>query len=484
MHMVSRERSAASASERELRALLIVVALFFVGFLAFPMALVVIRAFTGGDGGVTLAGVSRVFARPEFMQSILNSLAVSVAAAGISVVLALLLSFTVNCTNAPGPFKRAIGVLAPLPMLLPTITYGFAIIYSIGRQGLLTRLIGFRPFDIYGFNGLLIGCVIYTLPTSFLLIDNGFRFIDKRFIIVSRVMGDKPLATYSRTVLRPLVGTMCVAFVQAFFLSFTDYGIPTSVGGRYTVVALELFNQMLGSVPDFQQGAVIAVVMLIPSIASVGLMALLERYAIRYNKTAPIELPRGRVRDGVCMGASALVLGGILALFAVIFIVPFVEMWPFRPSFTLDHVAAIFTDAELFSTLTNSIAVAVATAVLGCILAYAAALVVARSNLPRAAKRAVDAISSVINTVPGMVLGIAFLFAFSGTSLQGTFAILVLCNVVHYFATPHQMMKDALTKMNASWETTARLMGDSWVKTILRVVTPNAWPTILQVFGY
>lgn len=92
------------------------------------------------------------------------------------------------------------------------------------------------------------------------------------------------------------------------------------------MVALELFNQMLGSVPDFQQGAVIAVVMLIPSIASVGLMALLERYAIRYNKTAPIELPRGRVRDGVCMGASALVLGGILALFAVIFIVPFVEM--------------------------------------------------------------------------------------------------------------------------------------------------------------
>lgn len=61
------------------------------------------------------------------------------------------------------------------------------------------------------------------------------------------------------------------------------------------MVALELFNQVLGSVPDFQQGAVIAVVTLIPSIAIVGLMVLLERYAIRYNKTAPIELPRGRV---------------------------------------------------------------------------------------------------------------------------------------------------------------------------------------------
>ena len=46
------------------------------------------------------------------------------------------------------------------------------------------------------------------------------------------------------------------------------------------------------------------------------------------------------------------------------------------------------------------------------------------------------------------------------------------------------MIKNSLSKMNASWETTAMLMGDTWLKTIVRVVTPNAMLTILEVFSY
>ncbi|MFR6185479.1 MAG: ABC transporter permease subunit [Lawsonibacter sp.] len=49
---------------------------------------------------------------------------------------------------------------------------------------------------------------------------------------------------------------------------------------------------------------------------------------------------------------------------------------------------------------------------------------------------------------------------------------------------PYLMMKNALSKMNAGWETTAMLMGDSWLKTILRVVTPNALSSLIEVFSY
>lgn len=359
--------------EKELTALFAVVALLFVVFLVLPMVLVVARSFLSADGAVTLANFTAIFSDPDFVRSIFNSLTVSATAALVSTGLAFLLSYTVNCTNLPSGARKAISLLTQMPMLLPTITYGFAIIYSFGRQGLLTNVLGFQPFDIYGFNGLLIGYVIYTLPTAFLLINNSFQFVDKRFMIVSRIMGDSGPATFANTILRPLASSMCVAFILSFFLSFTDYGIPTSVGGTYDTIALELYNQMLGAIPDFNRGAVIALVMLVPSVASILVMTILERHAIRYDKISPIEIPRNPVRDAACGVVSAIVLLCVLSVFLVILIVPFVDMWPFKMEFALGHVASVFTDAELANVFTNSLIVAALTALFGCLVAYAAA---------------------------------------------------------------------------------------------------------------
>ena len=127
---------------------------------------------------------------------------------------------------------------------------------------------------------------------------------------------------------------------------------------------------------------------------------------------------------------------------------------------------------------------ALLSAAFGTLIAYGAALVTARSTVNQTLKNIIEGIALVTNTIPGMVLGLAFLFSFSGSILQSTFAIIIICNVVHFFSTPYLMMKSSLSKMNSSWETTAMLMGDNWVKTILRVVTPNALSTIIEVFSY
>lgn len=335
-----------------------------------------------------------------------------------------------------------------------------------------------------GFNGLLLGYVIYTLPVSFMLINNTMGYIDKKYTVVSRLMGDSPVQTFRLTVLQPLLGTLAASFIQTFFLCFTDFGIPASVGGSFEVIASVLYTEMLGSVPNFGNGAVVALVMLVPSVVSITVLTILERYNVRYNKISQIELKRNRTRDAVFSAVSALILIAVFSVFLVMFLVPFVDERPYRVSFTLEHVQAVFADSGLFGVYLNSVMVAVVTALAGTLISYGAALVTARSTVSGRLKSVIESIALITNTIPGMVIGLAYLFCFSGTLIQNTFLILIICNMVHFFSTPYLMMKSSLSKMNGSWETTAMLMGDNWVKTIIRVVTPNAVSSLLEVFSY
>ena len=471
---------------KELRCIFGVVTLLFFFFLAVPMGLLLVRSFggVGGTGGVSLAHYREIWGEKGFLGALGNSFLSAGLSAAVTTVLAFLLAYSIHYTNLPGWFKELIRSVAVLPMLLPTITYGFAIIYSFGRQGLITRLLGHPVFEIYGLGGLVLGYVIYTLPVSFLLILNTMEYVDKKFMIVSRIMGDSRLGTFLMTVLRPLLGTLAASFVQCFFLAFTDYGIPASVGGQFRVAASVLYDEMLGSVPDFAGGAVVAMTMLMPSIASIGLLQYLNRFNVRYTRISPADIERRPARDGVLGLMGAAVMALILTIFAVVLLVPFVSEWPYRMTFTMKHVTAVFSDPALLGVFKNSLMAALATAALGSVVVYGAALVTSRSSMGPGTKKTVEAIALVTNTIPGMVLGIAFLLVFSGTPLQNTFVLIVLCNVVHFFSTPYLMMKNSLEKMNSGWETTAMLMGDTWIKTIVRVVTPNAMSTILEVFGY
>lgn len=468
---------------KEIKAIFLIVVLLFAMFLIYPVVRLLLKSFVGNDG-ITLEFYHSVLSGKGFLKALGNSFKVAGASALITTTISFFLAYTIHYTNVPDPVKKIIRAVAALPMLLPTLTYGFAMIYSFGKQGLLTRIFGHQLFEIYGFHGLLIGYVIYTLPISFMLINNTMGYIDKKFMVVSRLMGDGAFSTFVMTIFHPLMGTLAASFIQAFFLCFTDFGIPASVGGKYEVIASILYTQMLGSVPDFHKGSVVAMVMLLPSVISILVLHYLERYNVRYNKISNMELRKNTLRDVICTVVSMVVCLCTLSIFAVIFLIPFVKDWPYNLTFSMDHIQAVFTDAGLFGVYKNSIYVAFLTAVGGTLVSYGAAIVTARSNLGGKFKQVIEGIALVTNTIPGMVLGLAFLFSFSGTNLQSTFAILIICNVIHFFSTPYLMMRSSLSKMNASWETTAMLMGDHWIQTILRVVTPNAISTILEVFSY
>lgn len=449
-----------------------------------PLVKLLALSLNVGDA-LGLENYTSILSSDGFLQTMKNSFFVATMSALSATFLGFILAYTVHWTNLPKSFKQFIKLAALFPMLLPTVTYGFAIIYTFGKQGLLTQILGFQLFeDIYGFYGMWLGYTIYTLPIAFLLLNNTFQYLDKKFVVVSELMGDSPYRQFDMTVVRPLIGTFAAAMIQCFFLAFTDFGIPASIGGQYSVIATELYTQILGASPSFEKGAVVALFMLVPSILSIAILWYVARFNVRYDSVEMIDLPTSKIKDRVLAVLSSVILASLLLVFAVIFIIPWIKSWPYQMVFTTEMVSEALESANLMRVYKNSLLVAVLTAVFGTLITYFSALLYERSSLFKLGKFSIESSALVTNTVPGMVVGIAYLMVFSGSAVANTIFIIVISNIIHYFATPYLMSKNALSKMNLGWETTAGLLGDSWFTSLRRIVVPNSFFTLIEVASF
>ncbi|MBK3494256.1 hypothetical protein JFL43_05170 [Viridibacillus sp. YIM B01967] len=135
--------------------------LLFTFFLFLPLVILFVRSFETSQG-FDFSNYQSILSNKDLIEAIGNSMKMSIITAVITTISAFTLAYSIICTRIYQPIKSVIKMGILIPMLFPTITYGFAIMYSFGKQGLITKLVGRDLFEIYGFNGLLIGYVIYT----------------------------------------------------------------------------------------------------------------------------------------------------------------------------------------------------------------------------------------------------------------------------------------------------------------------------------
>ena len=297
------------------------VLVFFVLFLALPLLKVFVTAWPQ-QAENPLAEMSRVFNR-KWQESFKNSLSYALIATSCSTLLGFLLAYEANFTQIGRRFIRFNTRILLLPMLLPTITYGFVLIYAFGKQGLWSKISGQQWFNIYGTIGILLGFVIYTLPPIFMLINNSMKYVDTRLFIVSRLMGDKWYTSLHKTIISPLYRVLAVAFLQGFFMTFTDFGIPSALGGQTPFITTLLYEGFMGTIPDFQFGSMVALTMLLPSIVSVVILNYLQKKMVRYDKPQCLVLKKNIFRDNAFRVLFLVTSAFMLLVFLVLFVIPF-----------------------------------------------------------------------------------------------------------------------------------------------------------------
>lgn len=439
-------------------------------FLVLPLA----AMFWQMDG----KSIRQVFENDGLGTVLLRSVTASSLTTMISLSLAFFLAWAMERTAMP--LKKPIRILVELPMLIPSISIGMGVVLLLGNSGILTRLLGLPLGNIYGLPGIVLGGVLYSLPVAFLMLDNILKFEDSAPYEAARVLGFSGWQQF-RTITWPyLRKPLIAAAFSVFTLTFTDYGVPLMVGGKYRTLPVVMYQEVIGQL-HFGKGCVYGSLLLIPAVAAF-LIDLSNRSQTGGGfVTRRFDLRGNLRRDVPALGGSLmLALLSVLPILSFV-VLAFVRKYPSDMALTLQNVARTM-GAGGGRYLINSVVIALLAALAGTVLAVLAAYYAARTRSPLS--RVVHLGCMSMGAIPGVVLGLSYVLFFRGTVLYGTLAILVAVNTVHFFASPYLMMYNAMGKLNENLEAVASTMGIGRMRLLLDVMLPRCAQTAAEMFSY
>jgi iron(III) transport system permease protein len=465
-------------------ALVVGFALVLYLFIVLPMAKIVWRSLLDNDGRwVGLANYARYFGTPAIAASITNSLFVALVSTALTVSLSFAYAYALTRTQMPA--KGLFRVLALLPIFAPSLVQAFAFVYVFGNNGIFTRATGVNV-GIYGAKGIVFAEVFYCFPHALLILIAALSATDARLYDAARTLGASNRKTFLTVTLPGVKFGLVSACFVVFTTVITDFGAPKVIGGKFSVMATEIYNQVSGQ-QNFTMGATVSVVLLVPALLAFVVDRIVQRrqYALVTAASRPLVPARSPVADGVAFAYCALIAAVIAGIYLVILVASLVHRWPYNMGLTLKHYA--FDTVGGYAPLWNSLHVSLWTAVMGTALTFIGAYVVEKCRTPASGPLYLLSILPV--SIPGMVLGLAYIFTFNApesplNGLYGTLAILVISNVIHYFTVGFLTATASLKQMDAEFEHVSASLGVPFYRTFWRVTVPIALPTIVAVSMY
>lgn len=444
----------------------IVILLFFLISVFYPLFEMLMR--------VEWSSFGKLVSSVAFRESLFNSLFVTGIATIVSVGIAYFLAFTLNRTNIK--HRALLKVFLTLPMLIPSISHGLGLINLFGSNGIISSIFG---FDIIGSTGIIVGSILYSFPVAFLMLDDGFNYIDNTMYDTAKVLGLNKWQTFKKVTLCYLKKPLLSSLFAVFTLIFTDYGVPLAVGGKFITLPVFLYKEVMGLL-DFSKGTMIGLFLLIPAIISF----LFDNFSKDYTSSSTgkkFRLQVNKKRDLVCTIFTYLVLLFIVLVLGSFVYYAFIDNIVLNKSFSLKHFEYVFGN-NVGQNIFNSVFIAFMVSIFGTIIAYFTAYITARVGGKIGKIVHILAISSL--AIPGIVLGLSYTIGFGNTFIYNTFFILILVNIVHFIASPYLMAYNALLKVNSNYEAVAKTCNISMFRIIKDVIIPCTKMTIREMFAY
>ncbi|MCR9908216.1 putative 2-aminoethylphosphonate ABC transporter permease subunit [Vibrio campbellii] len=456
-------------------------------FILMPLWVMLTKSVQNANGEfVGLANFATYFSSSSLWVSVGNTFTLGVIVTSVVGVLAF--GYAYALTRSCMPFKGLFQILGTAPILAPSLLPAISLIFLFGNQGIAKEML--LGNSIYGVIGISMGLIFWTFPHALMILTTSLRTSDTRLYEAARALKTSPIKTFFMVTLPAAKYGLISTLIVVFTLVITDFGVPKVIGGSYNVLATDIFKQVVGQ-QNFAMGAVTSIMLLFPAVMAFGADRWVQKKqkSLFDTRSVPYQPEPNKARDSICLVYCSIISIAVLAVLGMAVYGSLVTFWPWNKALTLNNYNFAEMSTYGWSPFFNSLTLAGWTAVIGTAIIFVGAYCIEKGRAFGPIRQVMQMLSVVPMAVPGMVLGLGYIFYFNDANnplnvLYGTMAFLVINTVVHYYTVGHMTALTALKQLPSEIEATAASVKLPQYKLFFKVTLPVCLPAILDIATY
>jgi putative spermidine/putrescine transport system permease protein len=228
---------------------------FLAALVAWPLGHLVAGAFTAAGEGA----MRQLLAAGRYRTALVNSLALSAAAAAVSVLISLAPAWVLARERFRG--RDLLRTAISLPLTFSGVLVGFLMVVLLGRVGAIPvaiELLTGRPAfagAAYTVGGLFAAYLYFEVPRAVMTLEAAFRRFPRELDAAARTLGAGPFERLLKVALPIAAPALRSTLAVTFSASMGSFGVALILSRRFTVAPLEVYTEMTGFLNDDVAGA-------------------------------------------------------------------------------------------------------------------------------------------------------------------------------------------------------------------------------------
>ncbi len=459
----------------------------FAVFIVVPLVLVLKKSVMDPQtGAFTWSYLSKFFERKFYWITLVNSFKVTLATTALSAAIGLPIAYLMRKVKIRG--SKLIEILIIISYLSPPFIGAYAWIQLLGRSGVITKavnsLFGVQLDGIYGFTGIVLVMTLQSFPLVYIYISGALKNLDNSLNEAAESLGYSSMQRLFKIIIPLIMPTLLASMLLVFMRVIADFGTPMLIGEGYRTIPVLIYTQFMSEVGgDDGFAAALCLIIIVVTMGLFAVQRVLSRhYSYAMSALKPMVAEKGSGLSGI-MAHAFVYLTVLLAIMpqAVVIFTSFLKTkggQVFTGGFSFESYRNVLlgkNNAVIWNTYIMGLAAIVLIVILGVLIAY---LTVRKRS---AVTSTLDVVSMFPFIIPGSVLGIAFLFAFSQSPflLSGTMFIMVASFAIRRMPYTIRSSTAIIGQISPSIEEAAISLGASEKKAFLKVIVPMMAPGVI-----